>query len=167
MNEKFRKINPEGLLFFDIETVRKQDVLDVDSAEFSLFQYKNRDKVTGKLLPYEEVVTLYEKSAALFPPHNQIVCISVGYIRNKSLVVKAITGDQKSIVEEFYQLLNTRKLTPCGANIIAFDMPIVRMKAFEEKVEVILNDKFSDVGQKPWTMEDNFVDIMALFKGYF
>jgi predicted PolB exonuclease-like 3'-5' exonuclease len=165
MNQKFRKINPEGLLFFDIETVRKQDVLDVDSAEFSLFQYKNRDKVTGKLLPYEEVATLYEKSAALFPPHNQIVCISVGYIRNNSLVVKAITGDQKSIVEEFYNLLNTRNLIPCGANIIAFDMPIVRMKAFEEKVEVILNDKFSDVGQKPWTMEDNFVDIMALFKG--
>jgi len=165
MNQKFRKINPEGLLFFDIETVRKQDVLDVDSAEFSLFQYKNRDKVTGKLLPSEEVATLYEKSAALFPPHNQIVCISVGYIRNNSLVVKAITGDQKSIVEEFYNLLNTRNLIPCGANIIAFDMPIVRMKAFEEKVEVILNDKFSDVGQKPWTMEDNFVDIMALFKG--
>lgn len=165
MNQKFRKINPEGLLFFDIETVRKQDVLDVDSTEFSLFQYKNRDKTTGALLPYDEVASLYEKSAALFPPHNKIVCISVGYIRNNSLVVKAITGDQKSIVEEFYNLLNTRNLIPCGANIIAFDMPIVRMKAFEEKVEVILNDKFSDVGQKPWTMEDNFVDIMALFKG--
>jgi predicted PolB exonuclease-like 3'-5' exonuclease len=165
MNQKFRKINPEGLLFFDIETVRKQDVLDVDSTEFSLFQYKNRDKTTGALLPYDEVVSLYEKSAALFPPHNKIVCISVGYIRNNSLVVKAITGDQKSIIEEFYNLLNTRNLIPCGANIIAFDMPIVRMKAFEEKVEVILNDKFSDVGQKPWTMEDNFVDIMALFKG--
>ena len=50
MNSKFRKINPEGLLFFDIETVRKQDVLDVDSTEFGLFQYKNRDKATGALM---------------------------------------------------------------------------------------------------------------------
>lgn len=165
MNGKFRRINPEGLLFFDIETVRKQDVLAVDSTEFSLFQYKNRDKATGALLPAEEVCALYEKSAALFPPHNKIVCISVGLFRGNKFYVKAITGEQKEIIEEFYTLLNTEKLIPCGANIIAFDMPIVRMKAFEEEVSIILDDKFSDVGQKPWTMEDNFVDIMNLFKG--
>lgn len=165
MNSKFRKINPEGLLFFDIETVRKQDVLDVDSTEFGLFQYKNRDKATGALMPAEEVCALYEKSAALFPPHNKIVCISVGFIRDKKLYVKAITGEQKDIIAEFYNMLNTKKLIPCGANIIAFDMPVVRMKAFEEGLNIILDDKFSDVGQKPWTMEDNFVDIMALFKG--
>ena len=165
MNSKFRKINPEGLLFFDIETVRKQDVLDVDSTEFGLFQYKNRDKATGALMPAEEVRALYEKSAALFPPHNKIVCISVGYIRDKKLHVKAITGEQKAIIEEFYNMLDNKKFIPCGANIIAFDMPVVRMKAFEEGLNIILDDKFSDVGQKPWTMEDNFVDIMALFKG--
>ena len=165
MNSKFRKINPEGLLFFDIETVRKQDVLDVDSTEFGLFQYKNRDKATGALMPSEDVCALYEKSAALFPPHNKIVCISVGYIRDKKLHVKAITGEQKAIIEEFYNMLDNKKFIPCGANIIAFDMPVVRMKAFEEGLNIILDDKFSDVGQKPWTMEDNFVDIMALFKG--
>lgn len=165
MNKKSRNTTPESLLFWDIETVRRQKELDVNSDEFALYQYKFRNKDTGELMPDAEVVKHYEKNAALYPAYNKIVCISVGFIKGDTLYYKAITGEQKDIITEFYTLYNSNKLVSTTYNGLRFDTPTVRIKAFESEVEVLAKDEISDAGVKPWTLEDNNLDIMDLIKG--
>ena len=165
MNKKSRSTSPESLLFWDIETVRRQKELDINSEEFALYQYKFRDKETGELMPDAEVVKHYEKNAALYPAYNKIVCISVGFIKGDTLYYKAITGDQKDIITEFYTLYNSNNLVSTTYNGLRFDTPTVRIKAFESEVEVLAKDEISDAGVKPWILEDNNLDIMDLVKG--
>lgn len=165
MNKKSRNTTPESLLFWDIETVRRQDVLDINSDEFALYQYKFRNRDTGELMPNEEVVKHYEKNAALYPAYNKIVCISVGFIKGDTLYYKAITGEQKDIITEFYTLYNSNKLVSTTYNGLRFDTPTVRIKAFESGVEILAKDDISDAGVKPWTLEENNLDLMDLIKG--
>jgi predicted PolB exonuclease-like 3'-5' exonuclease len=165
MNKKSRNTTPESLLFWDIETVRRQKELDVNSDEFALYQYKFRNKDTGELMPDAEVVKHYEKNAALYPAYNKIVCISVGFIKGDTLYYKAITGEQKDIITEFYTLYNSNKLVSTTYNGLRFDTPTVRIKAFESEVEVLAKDEISDAGVKPWDLEANNLDIMDLIKG--
>lgn len=165
MNVKSRNTNPENLFFWDIETVRRQKVLDVNSEEFNLYQYKFRNRDTGDLMSDEEVVKHYEKNAALYPAYNKIVCISVGFIKGDTLYYKSLTGTQKEIITEFYTLYNSNKLVSTTYNGLRFDTPIVRIKAFESGVEVIAKDEISDAGVKPWDLEANNLDIMDLIKG--
>jgi hypothetical protein len=165
MNKKSRNTTPESLLFWDIETVRRQDVLDINSDEFALYQYKFRNRDTGELMPNEEVVKHYEKNAALYPAYNKIVCISVGFIKGDTLYYKAITGEQKDIITEFYTLYNSNKLVSTTYNGLRFDTPTVRIKAFESGVEILAKDDISDAGVKPWDLEANNLDIMDLIKG--
>jgi hypothetical protein len=165
MNERIRKLNGEKLLFFDIETTSRQKVLDINSEEFSLYQYKFRNRDTNELMSDVDTVAHYNKNAALHPAYNQIVCISVGFVKDDTLYYKAITGSQKDIITEFYELLNSKGLIPSGFNICRFDLPTCRIKAFEEQVDVFLNDKYTDVEVKPWVLADNILDIMDLCKG--
>lgn len=166
MNNKVRNIDIEKLLFFDIETVRRNDVLDLDSKEFELYAWSLRDKVTSEIPDNDYVQNHYKLNGGLKPEFNKIVCISVGFVQGDTLYYKALVGDQKKIIEDFYGILNSTGLVPCGHNIIAFDMPTVRFKAFEEGIDLkLLPEKFNDVGQKPWTISDNFVDTMDLTKG--
>jgi hypothetical protein len=44
MNKTLKLINEESVLFFDIEVVRKNKELDLNSKEFELFQKKTRNK---------------------------------------------------------------------------------------------------------------------------
>lgn len=63
-------------------------------------------------------------------------------------------------------MLNSTGFTPAGHNIIQFDMPTIRLKAFESGVDLsILSDKYSDSQQKPWVLADNFMDTMEITKG--
>lgn len=165
MNKKSRNTSPESLLFWDIETVRRQKELDINSEEFSLYQYKFRDKDSGELMPNEEVIKHYEKNAALYPAFNKIVCISVGFIKGDTLYYKALTGDQKDIITEFYSLYNSNNLVSTTYNGLRFDTPMVRIKAFESGVEVLAKDEISDADVKPWEMSANNLDIMDLIKG--
>jgi len=56
MNKKTIDIDPEDLLFLDIETVRRNKVLDINSLEYDTFAWTLRDKDTSELPPSEEVV---------------------------------------------------------------------------------------------------------------
>lgn len=165
MNDRIRKLDGEKLLFWDIETVRRQKTLDINSEEFGIYQYKFRNKDTNELMSDVDTVAHYEKNAALYPAYNQIVCISVGFVKDDTLYYKAITGNQKDIITEFYELLNSKNLLPTGFNILRFDAPMTRIKAFEVGVEVFLNDKFTDVETKPWLLSEAFLDLMDIVKG--
>lgn len=166
MNSKVRRQDLEKLLFFDVETVRRNKELDINSKEYDLYAWKLRDKDTLKLSSSEEVLKHYELSGALDPTFNKIVCITVGFIKESTLYLKSLTGEQKTIIEDFYGILNSTGFIPCGHNIIQFDAPTIRLKAFESGVNLeLLSDKYSDSQQKPWVIADNFMDTMEITKG--
>lgn len=166
MNSKVRRQDLEKLLFFDCETVRRNKELVVASKEYSLYAWKLRDKETSELPKEDTVLKHYELSGALDPTFNKIVCITVGYIKGTTLYLKSLIGEQKEVIEEFYGILNSTGFIPCGHNIIQFDMPTIRLKAFESGVDLeLLSDKYSDSQQKPWVLADNFMDTMDITKG--
>lgn len=165
MNNKLKRVSLESLLVFDIETAARNKELDLDSKEFELYAWSLRDKDTGVIPDNETVQLHYKLNAALKPEFNRIVCISIGILKGDTLFYKAIVGDQKEIIEEFYNIVNTTGLTLAGHNIINFDLPVIRLKAFECGITTELPDKYVDSGKKPWNMSDAVIDTMELSKG--
>jgi predicted PolB exonuclease-like 3'-5' exonuclease len=165
MNDRIRNLDPEKLLFFDAETISRHKELDINSKEFELFQWKNRDKVTDKLLPDNEVIKLYLKKAALSPEFNKLACISVGYIVGDTFYYKSLIGSNKEITEQFFTMLSSGKFITCSWNGIAFDIPVIRIKAYESGCEVELLDKYNDSEKKPWNITAAHCDLMDVFKG--
>ena len=126
MNNKVRRQDLEKLLFLDIETVRRNKELEINSKEYDLYAWKLRDKETSKLPPSNEVLEHYKLNGALYPEFNKIICITIGFIKGNTLHLKSLTGEQKEIIEQFYGILNSTGFIPCGHNIIQFDLPTIR-----------------------------------------
>lgn len=169
MNSKINTIPIENILFWDLEVVRKQEILDVNTPDFKLFQLKNRNKDTDKLPSEDETIELYNRKAGLSPTHNKIVCLSMAVVKNGVINVKSITGHQADIITEFSKVLESG-LIPCGWNIIKFDFPVLRIKAFEEGIINYAPEKFNDAGKKEWAMSEekykvNMIDLMLQYQG--
>jgi len=166
MNRKIKNTNVEDLIFFDIETARRSEVLDPKSKEFELFQWSLRDRDTLKLPTKKQTVDAYNMKAALKPEFNRIVCITIGLVKKGVIHIKTFKGEQKDIIRGFYDVLKDNpKLVPAGYNIISFDMPVVRIKAFEEGVNIDIRDAIIDSQKKPWNLTDNMLDLMDVVKG--
>jgi hypothetical protein len=164
MNQTIKRINEEKVLFFDLEVVRKNKELDINSKEFELFQKKTRNKETNELLPDNEVVEQYNKRAALKMCYTKIVSIGVGFIKEGEVHIKALEGDEESILKQFCAIANSFDYI-CGANILAYDLPMVAvngMRYFD--VTESLVDRFLTSGKKPWNL-DRCLDLMDIFKG--
>lgn len=164
MNNRIRNLNIEDFLGFDIETVRKNEVLDVNSDEFDLFQYKSRDKIKGTLPTESETTVLYEDTAPLSAVYGKIVCISIGYIKNGSLRIKALVGEEVDIITQFFAILNKFKGT-LGYNQLRFDLPYIRIRAYVNGIGHLLDDRFSDSDAKPWDLSSTHVDFMDVVRG--
>ena len=166
MNKQTRGLDLEKILFFDIETVYKTENLDINSKEFELYAWSMRDKPTGFIPPANEVIKHYKKNAALSKVFNKVVVVSIAFIRGNTLYYKAIVGEQKEIVKEFYDLVRQTGFKVCGHNIIGFDLPTLRIKAFEEDMDLsIIPESINDVGKKPWDLDKFIVDTMSIIKG--
>ena len=164
MNQTFKRINEERVLFFDLEVVRKSKELEVDSREFELYQKKIRNKETEELLPDLEVVEEYRKKAALKMGYTKIVSIGVGFIKGEELHIKALEGTEEELIQQFCKIANSFDYV-CGVNILGYDLPITvnnGMKYFD--MTEILSDRFITSGKKPWNL-DRVLDLMDIFKG--
>jgi len=164
MNQTFKRINEERVLFFDLEVARKSKELEVDSKEFELYQKKIRNKETEELLPDLEVVEEYRKKAALKMCYTKIVSIGVGFIKGEELHIKALEGTEEELIEQFCKIANSFDYV-CGVNILGYDLPITvnnGMKYFD--MTEILSDRFITSGKKPWNL-DRVLDLMDIFKG--
>ncbi len=164
MNTKVRRTNIENLLFFDIETARRNETLDIDSKEFELFEWSLRDRVTGDVPEASVVIDTYNKQAALKPEFNRVVCVTVGFCKDGIAYLKTFKGSQKEILVGYYNLLKSTNLVPTGYNIINFDVPVLRLKALEEDVTFDIPDKLSDSQKKPWGL-DGYLDLFEIVKG--
>nr|DAI89451.1 MAG TPA: DNA polymerase B [Caudoviricetes sp.] len=164
MNQTFKRINEERVLFFDLEVARKSKELEVDSKEFELYQKKIRNKETEELLPDLEVVEEYRKKAALKMGYTKIVSIGVGFIKGEELHIKALEGTEEELIQQFCKIANSFDYV-CGVNILGYDLPITvnnGMKYFD--MTEILSDRFITSGKKPWNL-DRVLDLMDIFKG--
>ena len=164
MNQTIKRINEEKVLFFDLEVVRKNKDLDINSKEFELFQKKTRNKETDELLPDNEVIEQYNKRAALKMCYTKIVSVGVGFIKGGEVHIKALEGDEESLLRQFCTIANSFDYV-CGANILAYDLCMVAVNGMKYfNVPENLVDRFITSGKKPWELK-SVIDLMDVFRG--
>ena len=153
-----------NILFLDIETVPEQEQygqLDPDMRQLweQKTQYQRKDDVSGE--------DFYER-AGIWAEFGKIITISVGYFVNKADIrnfrVTSFWGDEKKILNDFSNLLNTHfngaQHLLCGHNAKEFDIPFIARRMIINGVA--LPNKLDLFGKKPW--EVPHLDTLELWK---
>ena len=152
----------EKILFLDIETVPMAPHYDLLPEKFQ----KLWDKKAERLKRSEEdtASSLYDRSG-IYAEFGKIVCISVGFIKNREFRIKSYYGDDElELLKEFSEMLNryyhNRDQLLCAHNGKEFDYPYMarRMVINGVRLPYILNI----AGKKPW--EVAHLDTMELWK---
>ena len=164
MNKNIQKINIEDCLFFDIETVSRNEELTLDSREYGLWQWKQRDRDTDEYLEPKELQELYKKRAALTIGFNRVVTIGVGYVKDGEVRIKALQGTEEEILQEFAKITNHFRYF-VGFNVLYFDLPIINANS-QKYFNIVesMNPSAIVSGEKPWGMK-NVIDLMDTIKG--
>ena len=166
MNTILNKTSVEDIIFFDIETVSANEELEVGTKEYQAFRKKTRNRETDEYLSDEELKSLYKRKAALYPAFSKIVCISLAYVRGNTIIVTSLTGEESQILIDFNTIVNnTKGVVLSGWNIIGFDLPRVRARAFGSGLDSWNMGKANDSGSKPWVLAENVLDLMDIHKG--
>jgi uncharacterized protein YprB with RNaseH-like and TPR domain len=153
-----------NILFLDIETVPEQeqyDQLDPDMRQLweQKTQYQRKEDVSGE--------DFYER-AGIWAEFGKIITISVGYFVNKADIrnfrVTSFWGDEKKILNDFSNLLNTHfngaQHLLCGHNAKEFDIPFIARRMIINGIA--LPNKLDLFGKKPW--EVPHLDTLELWK---
>jgi predicted PolB exonuclease-like 3'-5' exonuclease len=162
MNKAFKLIDIEKVLFFDCEVVRNQSELDIDSKEFELFQKKTRDRATDEVLADEDVLAEYNRLAGLKMGYNKIVCISIGAVKKGKLYIKSITGEEKDVLDAFYEKLWEYDFVS-GFNIVGYDLPMCQFNYLRHGLPNI-PEAFNVSGKKPWDLK-SIIELMDVVRG--
>ena len=158
------KINLNNILFLDIETVPEYNNyrgLDLETQQLweQKTQYQRKDEVSAE--------DFYER-AGIWAEFGKIITISVGYFVNKADIrnfrVTSFWGDEKKILQDFSNLLNTHfngaQHVLCGHNAKEFDFPYICRRMLIHGIE--LPNILNMAGKKPW--EIAHLDTMELWK---
>jgi DNA polymerase elongation subunit (family B) len=159
-------LNPEDILFLDIETVSQfKNLEELDEAGQQFWEKKSKSLTDKSGLSPEETWP----SAAIYAEFGKIICVSVGQFRRQNgarkLVLKSYFGDdEKQVLQSFAGMLSkhfseSRHLL-CAHNGKEFDFPYLarRMMILGIKIPAILDTS----GKKPW--EVAHLDTMELWK---
>ena len=158
------KINLNNILFLDIETVPEHQnygILDEETRYLweHKTQYQRKDEVSAE--------DFYER-AGIWAEFGKIITISVGYFVNKGDIrnfrVTSFWGDEKKILNDFSNLLNTHfngaQHVLCGHNAKEFDIPFIARRMIINGIA--LPNKLNLFGKKPW--EVPHLDTLELWK---
>jgi DNA polymerase elongation subunit (family B) len=158
------KINLNNILFLDIETVPEHEnyaVLDQETQYLweHKTQYQRKEDVSGE--------DFYER-AGIWAEFGKIITISVGYFVNKADIrnfrVTSFWGDEKKILHDFSNLLNTHfngaQHLLCGHNAKEFDIPFIARRMIINGIA--LPNKLNLFGKKPW--EVPHLDTLEMWK---
>ena len=158
------KINLNNILFLDIETVPEyHNYRGLDNETQQLWeqktQYQRKDEVSAE--------DFYER-AGIWAEFGKIITISVGYFVNKGDIrnfrVTSFWGDEKKILNDFSNLLNTHfngtQHVLCGHNAKEFDIPFIARRMIINGIA--LPNKLNLFGKKPW--EVPHLDTLELWK---
>lgn len=160
-----KNLNPENIIFLDIETVssvRDYDALPED------WQHLWDRKAKSLAKQDESPAEIYER-AGIYAEFGRIICIGVGVLRGYNdeykLRVKAISGDdEKQVLEDFANLLRTRfmgnQFVLCAHNGKEFDFPYIARRMMVHGIK--LPQQLDFAGKKPW--EVPHIDTMELWK---
>jgi 3'-5' exonuclease len=155
-------INPEKVLFLDIETVpMTPDFQSMPGVFQPLWEKKS-----SYFRKENETPSDVFARAGIYAEFGKIICISVGFIYLKNgarfLKLKSFYNkDEKMLLTEFSSFLDKNNaFTLCAHNGKEFDFPYLsrRMLINGIKVPYVLDAS----GKKPW--ETNFIDTMELWK---
>jgi uncharacterized protein YprB with RNaseH-like and TPR domain len=153
-------INTEDILFLDIETAPvtyRYNELNEHHKKFWDEKFKSSANIESPEKHYIK--------AGIYAEFSKVICISVGFLKNRSFRLKSFYGDsEKEILQNFSSLLNIhydkKENLLCAHNGKEFDFPFIarRMLLNGVKLPKILNI----AGKKPW--EVNHLDTMELWK---
>lgn len=161
------KVQPEHILFLDIETVPQVERLS-DFPE-KLQQLWMR-KAEGLSKESESAEALFPR-AGIYAEFGKIVCISCGtiYRRGNKRVyrVKSFCGmDEVALLQEFLTMLEKFMSNPyhrlCAHNGQEFDFPYIARRVLINGLR--LPNILDIAGAKPWEVKDYLMDTMQLWK---
>lgn len=158
-----RDLNPEDLIFFDIETARLVDELQLDTPLFDSWEYKKkRDGLSN-----DDIVATFKNESALYPEFARIVSIVVGVVHKGELHLKTYDSEDEAVLlKNFNDFLNKntdkkRTWRLCGFANIGFDSPFIMKRCLINGIEP--NYLIDTGGLKPW--EVTAIDLKTAWKG--
>jgi 3'-5' exonuclease len=161
-------INPDHILFLDIETVPMSKTYEDLPDPFHFLWNKKAEQLSKSDRSNSEdkrTPSDYYDRAGIYAEFGKIICISTGVLRSQSLWIKSFSGDdEKEVLADFSEMLSKAQDKQfrylCAHNGKEFDYPylIRRMLVNGIKIPAILDLS----GKKPW--EVNHFDTMELWK---
>lgn len=159
--EALKVINPEKILFLDIETSPQYPHYgSVPDSFKKLWDHKAKYLIKEKDTPSD----VY-KSAGIYSEFGKVISITVGMFTGKTFRLKTFYGDdEKIMLEEFSELLikhyNTDAHYLCAHNGKEFDFPFLARRILINGLK--LPRILDNAGKKPW--EIRHLDTMELWK---
>jgi len=159
-------INPEEVLFLDIETVPQQqgfELLDEDMQQL----WTDKSRFTRE----RNNITLEESyhSAGIYAEFGKVICISAGYFADRLgdsifRVTSFYGDDERALLHDFAEMLNNntghRFHLLCAHNGKEFDFPFLCRRMLIQGIRLpVLLDM---AGKKPW--EIAHLDTLELWK---
>lgn len=155
-------LNFEKILFLDIETVPMVPDYNQLPEKFKKLWDKKAERLKKEENDTPDI--LYGR-AGIYSEFGKIICISVGFMKNREFRIKSFYGDDELILlKEFSELLekyyNSRDHLLCAHNGKEFDYPYIARRMLINGLPLpgILNI----AGKKPW--EVAHLDTMELWK---
>lgn len=158
-------INPEDILFLDIETVPGAESFDkLDPLFQGLWEKKSKFfREEG-----QTAADVYER-AGIYSEFGKIICISVGILKVKEgsfIRLKSFYGhDEKALLLDFSDLVTKfcklrKDAVLCAHNGREFDFPYISRRMIINRIE--LPELLDNAGKKPWDVK--LLDTMDLWK---
>ncbi|MCM4160179.1 3'-5' exonuclease [Antarcticibacterium flavum] len=159
-----RKINPEHILFLDIETVpQEKHFKNLSSEKQKLWEEKSKYQRKEEFTAEE----FYDR-AGIWAEFGKIICISVAYLKYRDdkriLRVTTFQGPEEKLLRDFSHLLETHFYKQhhllCAHNGKEFDFPYIARRILIHNLP--LPEKLNMFGRKPW--EVPHLDTLELWK---
>lgn len=158
-----KNIQIENILFLDIETVPAYPEYNNLSDRFKEL-WDKKAKIISRYQDDSTAEQLY-KRAGIYAEFGKIICISVGYLKEKKFRIKSFfNDDEKILLKNFAKLLNNHYYKSnqylCGHNGKEFDFPYIARRMLINDIK--LPDILNTASKKPW--EVSHLDTMELWK---
>jgi 3'-5' exonuclease len=158
-------INPEDILFLDIETVPGAESFDnLEPAFQALWEKKSK-----QIRETDQTAADVYQRAGIYSEFGKIICISVGIIKVKEasfIRLKSFFGnDEKLLLSDFSDLVTKfckirKEALMCAHNGKEFDFPYISRRMIINRLE--LPCILDNAGKKPWDVKH--LDTMDLWK---
>lgn len=159
-------LNPEDVLYLDIETVPQYPVYSEMPELFRKLWDRKCESFRGEDSPGD----VYER-AGIYAEFGRIICISAGVITQKKgeriyRVKSFYDEDERKLIASFNEMLERFMSYPgrclCAHNGQEFDYPFIARRTLINGLR--LPNVLNMAGLKPWEMKEKLLDTMQLWK---